>query len=82
MPRYFFSFQNADSCADDLVGYDLPDELAARAQARKLAADLATGDALEGRLPKYEWVEVADELLRPVARLRVADAAHEPNRLR
>jgi hypothetical protein len=49
MARYFFNFENASSSRPDLVGRDLRDETAARSEAAKVAADLATNDAIEGR---------------------------------
>ena len=82
MPRYFFNFANDDGSVSDLVGRDLPNGTAARYEAQKLAADLATNAAIEGRLPTFEWIEVTDDSDRPIARLPVADAVHEPNRLR
>jgi hypothetical protein len=82
MPRYFFNFENADSSVPDLVGRDLPNETAAKSEAGKVAADLAMNDAIEGRSPTYQWIEVVDDQLRPVARLPVADVVHEPNRLK
>lgn len=82
MPRYFFEFENASTSVPDLVGRDLPDGLAAKAEAARVAAELAANEAVEGRAPTYEWVEVVDECGRPVVRLPVADALREPNRVR
>lgn len=82
MPRYFFEFENASSSVPDLVGRDLPDGLAAKAEAARVAAELAANEAVEGRAPTYEWIEVVDECRRPVVRLPVADALREPNRVR
>ena len=82
MPRYFFNFEHGDESIADLVGRDLPDSCAARNEAQRLAADLATDAAVEGRLPTFEWIEVIDDCDRPIVRLPVADAIHEPNRLR
>lgn len=80
MPRYFFNFESDSSTGADLVGRDLPDDEAAKAEGAKLAADLAIDDAIEGELPAFEWLEVLDEGQRPVARLRVAETIREPNR--
>jgi hypothetical protein len=82
MPRYFFNFENADSSVADLVGRDLPDGTAASAEATKLAADLATDAAVEGRLPAFQWIEVVDDCDRPIVRLPITDVIHEPNRIR
>jgi hypothetical protein len=82
MPRYFFNFQRTDKAVADLVGRDLPDGTAARCEAAKLAADLATNAAVEGRLPAFEWVEVVDDCDRPIVRLPIADVILEPNKRR
>ena len=80
MPRYFFHFENEDSATLDLVGQDLPNDEAAKAEGAKLAADVGLNNAIEGEYPTYTWVEVLDENERPVARLPVAEAVQEPNR--
>ena len=41
MARYFFDFDNGSSSLPDLVGRELPNVIAARAEAAKVAADLA-----------------------------------------
>lgn len=82
MPRYFFNFENAGATSVDLVGRELLDDVSARAEAAKIAADLATNDAIEGRVPTYQWIEVIDEHQRPIIRLPVADVIREPNRSR
>ncbi len=82
MPRYFFIFENGEAASADLIGRDLPNDEAAKHHAAKLAADLSTDQALEGKLPAYQWIEVVDEAQRPVVRLPVAAALSEPNRLR
>lgn len=81
MPRYFFSFQNERTATADLIGRDLPDDQAAKAEAAKLAADQGISDAVEGELPAFAWIEVVDEEQRPVARLPVAETIKEPNRI-
>jgi hypothetical protein len=80
MPRYFFNFERDGAAQADLVGRDLPDDHAAKFEAARLAADIGMSDALEGKWPSYEWVEVVDEEERAVARLPVANAIREPNR--
>ncbi len=81
MARYFFDFDNGSSSLPDLVGRELPNVIAARAEAAKVAADLATNHAVEGRPLKYHWIEVCDEYHRPIARLPISDVIREPNRL-
>jgi hypothetical protein len=82
MPRYFFHFENDDRRLEDLIGSDLASDQAAKAQALKLAADLAVEDAVKGNPPRFDWVEVVDQDDCIVARLPVADAIREPNRIR
>lgn len=81
MPRYFFHFENGDRRLEDLVGTDLPNDQAAKAQARKLAGDVAVEDAINGDPPRFDWLEIVDDYNRAVARLSVADAIREPNRI-
>ena len=80
MPRYFFSFDDGEPSTPDLVGRDLPNDEAAKAEAVKLAAELGLDRAIEGQAPPFEWIEVTDEAQRPVAPLRVVECAREPNR--
>jgi hypothetical protein len=82
MPRYFFNFENAESSVPDLIGRELQHDIAAKAEAKKMAADLAMTDAIDGRSPTYEWIEVVDGHQRPIARLPVTEVIREPNRLR
>jgi hypothetical protein len=81
MPRYFFNFDDRATGSADLIGRNLPDDEAAKSEARKLAADLGIDQAREGRSPTFRWIEVIDEAQRPVARLPVADTLREPNRI-
>ena len=48
MPRYFFNFEGATGVVPDLVGRELLSDHAARGEAKKIAADLAAADAIEG----------------------------------
>jgi hypothetical protein len=80
VPRYFFNFDTGHQGSVDLVGRDLPDDEAAKSEAAKLAAGLSIDQALEGELPRFEWIEVRDEAERAVARLPVATSLKEPNR--
>ena len=81
MPRYFFSFAAEQTAYADLVGRELRDDEAAKTEARRLAAELGTDHAIEGSPPAYYWMEVTDEVQRPVLRLPVRAAVAEPNRI-
>jgi hypothetical protein len=81
VPLYFFNLESPNATVADLVGRDLPDLNAARAEGIKLAAEVATSDAVEGRWPTFEWVEVVDESQRPIARVPLSHAIREPNRI-
>jgi hypothetical protein len=81
MPRYFFHFENDQRKLEDLIGTDLPNDQAAKAQGLKLAADLAVEDAIKGDPPRFDWLEVVDEDNCIVARLPIAGAIREPNRI-
>ena len=80
MPRYFFSFDDGRAGTSDLVGRDLLNDEAAKAEAVRLAAEVALDRAIEGQGPPYEWIDVRDEAQRAVVRLPVAECAREPNR--
>lgn len=81
MRRYFFHFENGERRLEDLIGMDLANDQAAKTQALKLAADVAVEDAVKGDPPRFDWLEVVDEDNCIVARLPVADAIREPNRI-
>ena len=81
MRRYFFNFGDKSHSVPDLVGTALSDDEAAKAEAKRLAAQLAIDQAVDGKLPAYEWIEVVDEVDRPVVRLPVAVAVKEPHRI-
>jgi hypothetical protein len=80
MPRYFFNFDGDRSAGADLVGRNLPNDEAAKAEAAKLAADMNVTHAIEGEWPAFQWIDVVDEEQRPVARLPISDAVPNPNR--
>lgn len=81
MARYFFNFEDGKSSVPDWVGQDLPDPVAARGEAAKLAADVAMNLAVEGRSAPHSWIEVCDEHQRPIARFPVNEAIRGPSRL-
>ena len=56
MPRYFFSFDDGEPGTPDLVGLDLPNAEAAKAEAFKLAAELGLDRAIEGQAPPFKWI--------------------------
>jgi hypothetical protein len=62
VPRYFFSFDDGEPGTPDLVGLDLPNAEAAKAEAFKLAAELGLDRAIEGQAPPFKWIEVTDEV--------------------
>ncbi len=81
MPRYFFNFEGSGKTAPDLVGQELIDDEAAKAEAERLAADVRLQPTVEGGQPAFDWVEVLDEYERAVARLPLTSVARDPNRL-
>ena len=80
MPGYFFNFEDASCASPDLVGRDLPDDEAAKAEARKLAADLGFDHAIEG---SRRVINGSRSLTRLNGRssLLVSAALREPNRM-
>jgi len=82
MPRYFFNFEGDGTAAPDLVGQELFNDEAAKAEAERLAADVRLQPSVEGARAAFDWVEVIDEFQRAVVRLPLADVAREPNRSR
>ena len=82
MRRYFFTLENDTGSVPDLIGRNLADDEEAKGEAAKLAVELALNQVIDGHLPKYQWIEVVDDFQRPVLRIAVADAVHEPNRMR
>jgi hypothetical protein len=81
VPRYFFSFLGEQTGYADLVGRELSDDEAAKMEARRLAAEVGSDGAIDCRLAAYSWIEVTDEVQRPVLRLPVAAAVAEPNHI-
>ena len=80
VPRYYFNFESDFATAADMVGRNFPEHEAAKREGAKLAADVGTTGAVDGQLPAFDWLEVLDEMQRPVTRLPVAAAIREPNR--
>lgn len=80
MTRYFFNLEGDQNSALDLVGRDLADDEAAKAEAVRFAAQFATPDEIGGLLA-YAWIEVLDTSQRPVIRLPIHHANDEPDRI-
>ena len=65
MPRFFFSRMCPDHAITDVTGEQLRDRREATDRAREIAAELASEQLEEGRVP-MGWIEVDDEAHRPV----------------
>ncbi len=80
MPRYFFNVHGETFANPDLVGRDLSDDDAARAEAHELAKEVVVAELTGGLLEKT-WVEVVDEDQRPILLLPIDEAPAGPSRL-
>jgi hypothetical protein len=72
MPTYFFNVRGGGLDVPDLTGRVCPDEAAARAEAERLAAELAEAARAAGTALPPAAVEVDDELQRPLLVLPLA----------
>ena len=81
MPRYFFNIHGERFATPDIVGRKLPDDEAARAEAKTVANEVAKVELSSALLPGNPWVEVVDGNQRPVAVVPVSDTAADPNRI-
>lgn len=79
MPTYYFNLRGKDFELPDLAGKELSDDMAARVEAERLAAELVESALISGNLPPEAVVEVDDEQMRPVLALPLNLA--EPGRL-
>ena len=78
MPRYYFHIRGGPNAAEDLLGTDLPDNRAARAEAERRARDLSAEKTVEGEPPTEARLEVEDEERRPLFTLpHLSEAASE-----
>ncbi|MGI8705686.1 MAG: DUF6894 family protein [Sphingomicrobium sp.] len=75
MPRYFFNVHGETFATPDLVGRKLPDDEAARAEAKSLANELAEAEISSDLLSNSPWVEVVDYDQRPVAVIPATETA-------
>ena len=82
MPRYFFNFEGSGKASPDLIGQELINDEAAKAEAERLAADARIQPSVEGEQSAFEWVEVIDEYERAVVRFPISGVARGPNRRR
>jgi hypothetical protein len=77
--RYFFDVHGETFANPDLVGRDLVDDDAARAEAHQLAKEVVVAE-LTGGLPEKTWVEVVDEDQRPILLMPIDEAPAGPTR--
>ena len=75
MPRYFFNLHGEAFATSDLIGRDLSDDEAARAEAKVVANEIAKAELSSPQLPQHPWVEVVDDNQRPIAVIPVHEAA-------
>ncbi len=76
MPHYYIDMKGHFGTSEDLVGVELPDILAARAQAMRIAAELL--DAWGGLVPRHcdeIIIEVMNDKLCPVLTIPYAEFA-------
>jgi hypothetical protein len=66
MPIYYFTVRGAGIDMPDLTGRLCADEAEARAEAERLAAELAESARAAGVPPPAATIEVDDEALRPI----------------
>lgn len=69
MPTYYFNLRGSDYEVPDLAGRECSDDVAARAEAERLAAELVETALVAGERPPAGTIEVADADLRPVLAL-------------
>lgn len=81
MPRYYFNVHGERFATPDLVGRKLPDDEAARAEAKTVANELVQAELSNALLPGNPWVEVVDDDQRPVAVIPASETAADPNRI-
>jgi hypothetical protein len=72
MPTYFFNVRGGGLDMPDFTGRLCADDAVARAEAERLAAELAESARAAGAPPPPVTVEVEDEALRPLLVLPVA----------
>jgi hypothetical protein len=75
MPTYYFNVRGGGVDVPDLTGRVCADEAAARAEAERLAAELAEAARAAGAPPPPVAVEVDDEAQRPLLVLPLATEA-------
>lgn len=72
MPIFYFNVRGEDIEQPDLTGREFADEAAARAEAERIAAELADAATAAGRGLPEATVEVDDEEMRPLLALPLA----------
>ncbi len=73
MPTYYFNLRGERFERPDLAGKTLPDDAAARAEAERLAAELAETALVAGTVPPDAVIEVDDEEMRPLLALPLSE---------
>jgi hypothetical protein len=72
MPIFYFNVRGEGLDQPDLAGRDCADEAAARAEAERMALELAEAAVAAGRPPPEATVEVDDAEMRPLLALPIA----------
>jgi hypothetical protein len=73
MPRYFLHIHDG-FLAIDHEGVELPDADAARYHAVKGLRDIIATQVLAGKVPRYEYIVIADESGEDVGKITFDDA--------
>ncbi|QAY75688.1 hypothetical protein [Sphingosinicella sp. BN140058] len=69
MPAFYFHLRGDEYHVPDLTGQEWPDEMEARREAERLAAELVDTARLAGGLPRGGTIEVLDADQRPILTL-------------
>ena len=76
MPRYYFNVSCNGYESTDVVGESCPNDVAALSGALRVASAVLQKRLLAEELSDDGWVEVEDEMHRPVLRLPLRAAAY------
>lgn len=66
MAHFYFNIRGGEIEIRDEFGRNLPDMESVRREAAQVARIIARVEAMEGRIPLVEWVDVEDEHRHPV----------------
>ena len=75
MPLFYFNVDGGSFHWTDVVGKPCRDVAAARAEARRLAAEMVASSLLSGKIPHEAVIEVEAQELRPVLEMPLRHAA-------